>query len=65
MRNPNIIALAKIIGRSVGAVSYKLANFSRLDPELKARGISGLAHGAKGEIDIWNEFYRDPESLAF
>jgi putative restriction endonuclease len=65
VRNPQIIALARLLGRSVGSVSYKLANFSRLDPELKARGIRGMPHGAKGEADVWNEFNRDPEALAF
>ena len=29
----------------------KLANFARLDPALKARNISGLTQGAKGEKD--------------
>ena len=41
VRNPKIIELASLLGRSVGAVSYKLANFSRLDPKLQARGIRG------------------------
>jgi putative restriction endonuclease len=64
-RNPKIQALAKLIGRSVGAVSRKLANFSRLDPFLQQRGIKGLAHGAKGEEEVWNEFAKHPELLAF
>jgi putative restriction endonuclease len=63
--NPKIIELAKILGRSVGAVSYKLANFSRLDPTLRLRGIKGMPHGAKGEEEIWNEFRNDPEGLVF
>jgi putative restriction endonuclease len=65
VNNPRIIELAKLLGRSVGAVSYKLANFSRLDPEQKARGIRGMPHGAKGEEEIWSEFNNDPESLSF
>lgn len=63
MRNPQVIDLASLIGRSVGAVSYKLANFSRLDPSLQARGIQGLSHGAKGEIEVWEAFYDDPAAL--
>ena len=39
-RNPEIIFLAKVIGRTPGAVSWKLANFARLDPILKERNIS-------------------------
>ncbi|HEV2330219.1 MAG TPA: HNH endonuclease [Verrucomicrobiae bacterium] len=65
MGNPEVIQLAKIIGRSVGSVSYKLANFSRLDPELQARGIKGMPRGARGEEAVWREFENDPESLAY
>lgn len=63
--NPKIQQLAKLLGRTVGSVSYKLANFSRLDPALQARGIRGATHGAKGEEEVWHEFASDPESLAF
>lgn len=64
-RAPEIIELAKLIGRSANAVALKLNNFSRFDPELKARGIRGMAHGAKGEIEVWRDFEDNPESLAF
>jgi putative restriction endonuclease len=64
-RNPKIQELANLIGRSVGAMSRKLANFSRLDPFLQQRGIRGLPHGAKGEEEVWNEFATHPEDLAF
>lgn len=63
--NPEIIELADLLGRTPGAVSYKLANFARLDPALQARGIRGMPHGAKGEVEIWEEFAADGEALAF
>lgn len=56
--------LAKLVGRSVGAASRKLANFARLDPALQQQGIKGLPHGAKGEEEVWNEFAKDSEGLA-
>lgn len=65
LRNPEIIALAKILGRTPSAVSWKLANFARLDPALKKRAIGGASHGGKGEIEIWDEFSQDWESLSF
>src|SRR5258705_7234449 len=65
MRNPKIIELAKLLGRNVGAVSYKLSNFARLDPALKARGVRGMAHGAKGEEEVWMEFAENSEALAY
>jgi putative restriction endonuclease len=65
MRNPKVIELAALLGRSVGSVSYKLSNFARLDPALQARGIRGSQHGAKGEEEGWLEFAEDPERLAY
>jgi len=65
VRNPKIQELAKLLDRSTGAVSRKLANFARLDPFLKERGVKGLPHGAKAEEEIWNEFAKQPEALAF
>ncbi|MGD1088579.1 MAG: HNH endonuclease [Verrucomicrobiota bacterium] len=65
MHNPRVIQLARLLGRSVGAVSLKLSNFARLDPSLQARGIRGMQHGAKGEEEVWHEFANQPETLAF
>ncbi len=63
-RNPDVIALAALIGRSVNAVSWKLVNFARLDPALRKRGIKGASHGGKGEIEVWNLFHENWEKLA-
>jgi len=65
IRNPLIIELAKAIGRTPSAVSWKLANFARLDPALQKRNIAGASHGARAEVEIWNEFSNDWEGLAF
>jgi putative restriction endonuclease len=65
MNNPRVIELARLLGRSVGSVSLKLSNFARLDPALQARGIKGMAHGAKGEAEVWREFADHPEALVF
>jgi hypothetical protein len=65
MRNPKVLELAKLLGRTPGSVSMKLSNFARLDPALQARGILGLQRGAKGEEEIWNEFKTRPETLVF
>ena len=60
-----IIRYAKILGRSPSALNMKVGNIGRLDPDLKKQGISGLLHGAKMEEEVWNEFYGNPEHLAF
>jgi putative restriction endonuclease len=65
IRNPQIISLAKILGRTPSAVSWKLANLASLDPTLKNRNIAGASHGSKIDAEIWNEFVGDWDRLAF
>jgi putative restriction endonuclease len=65
IRNPLVIEMAKAVGRTPSAVSWKLANFARLDPALQKRNITGASHGARGEVEIWNEFNNDWDRLAF
>jgi putative restriction endonuclease len=65
MRNPKVIALAKVLGRTAGAVSRKLANFARLDPAITMTGRKGLPHGSGGEAEVWQEFAENPEAVAF
>ena len=63
--HPTIIKYANIIGRTPSALNMKVGNIGRLDPDLKKSGIKGLVHGAKMEEEVWNEFYNNPELLAF
>jgi len=64
-RNPQVIALAKILDRSPSAVSWKLANLARLDPSLRDRNIAGASHGSKLDVEVWEEFTSDWQRLAF
>ncbi len=64
-RNPEIISLAKALGRTPSALSWKLANFSRLDPAVTGRDLSGATHGSTLDQEIWNEFNQDWDRLAF
>jgi len=63
--NPEIIKLANLIGRSPGAVAYKLVNFASLDPSLKARGIKGASNASNLDRVIWNEFFNNWDKLPF
>ena len=63
--HPIIQKYAPLIGRSPVALKMKVGNFGRLDPVLKAKGISGLGHGSTAEEPIWNEFWGNSEKLAF
>lgn len=63
--NPLIIHYAELLGRTPDALNMKIGNIGRLDPDLKNQGIVGLAHGAKMEKEVWDEFYGNPERLAY
>jgi putative restriction endonuclease len=63
--NSQIIALATALGRSPSALSWKLANFARLDPALKKRDVSGASHGNRLEQVVWDEFSHAWDALAF
>lgn len=64
-RNPDVIRLANIIGRTPNAVALRLVNYASYDPQLKQRGISGMTHGGKACGDYWHEFINDRERLLF
>jgi putative restriction endonuclease len=59
VRNPDIIELAKKLGRTPGSISYKLANFSSLDPTLDRRGAANVSRLDK---EVWAEFYDNWEA---
>ncbi len=63
--HPEIIRIAKIIGRSPNSVKMKIGNFGSFDSELKKRGIVGLANASKLDKLIWDEFNNNWEELAY
>ncbi|MBR1793382.1 MAG: HNH endonuclease [Bacteroidales bacterium] len=63
--NPEIVAAARLIGRSPAAIKMKVGNFGSFDPELRARGIVGLSNSSKLDEEIWNEYCNDWERLAY
>jgi len=63
--NPDIIELAKNIGRTPSAAAMKMVNFASLDPFHQKRNIKGLQHIGKMDKQIWEEFHKNWESLAF
>lgn len=64
-RNPEVINLANLIGRTSGSVAYKLVNFASLDPSLKARGIKGASNASNLDKEIWKEFFSRWDELPF
>lgn len=64
-RNPDVIRLANIIGRTPNAVALRLVNYASYDPQLQRRGIAGMAHGGKKCGEYWSEFINDRERLLY
>ncbi len=63
--NPQIIRLAKEIGRTPSAVAMKIGNLGSLDPGLRDKGISGLVNVSRLDKEIWDEFNGNWDKLAF
>lgn len=63
-RQPDIIALAKLIGRTPSAVAMKLVNFASLDPAVTSSGRAGLGNASAKDREVWEAFHADWEGLA-
>lgn len=77
-KHPEIISLSNflrtlavmtgVIGkenfRNANGVAMKLANFSRLDPLMQERGLTGLPSGNKTEKVLWEMYESKPEALS-
>lgn len=63
-RNPEIIELAALIGRTPSALAMKLVNFASLDPSITGTGRKGLTGASSLDREIWDEFHADWERLA-
>lgn len=64
-RTPEIIHLAKIIGRTPDSIAIRLTNFAHVDPYHQQRGVKGMSGGRKQVEPIWNEFINNKEKLVF
>lgn len=63
-RNPEIIELARQIGRTPGAVAMKACNFASLDPQQQERRIKALGNVRRADRELWEAFLNDSESVA-
>jgi len=63
-KNPRIIELAGLIGRTPSALAMKLVNFASLDPSITNSGRKGLSGASAQDRKIWDEFHSDWEQLA-
>lgn len=63
-KNPKVVELAKLMGRTPGALAMKCGNFASLDPVIRESGRSGLGNASRLDKDIWDEFHANWEQLA-
>ena len=63
-RNPQIIELAQVIGRTPSALAMKLVNFASLDPDIRESGRKGLENASQMDQKIWDEFHANWGKLA-
>ena len=63
-RNPEIVALAKVIGRTPDAVAMKMLNIASIDPAITSTGRVGLGNASALDRAVWSEFHSDWERLA-
>lgn len=62
--NPQIQALAKVLDRTVGSVTFKLANFAALDKQAQAAGHKGFANGSNLDRVVWARFREEKSDLS-
>lgn len=63
-KTPVVIGVAKLLGRTPGALSMKLNNLAGLDPAITATGRVGLKGRSKLDEQVWADFRENPESTA-
>lgn len=55
-RNPEVVELAKAIGRTPSAVALKMVNFASLDPTIDQKGMANVS---KLDQVVWDEFFEE------
>ena len=63
--NSEVKKRASLIGKTPGAVAYKLVHFAGLDPFHKERGIKGLANPGIKAVAIYNEFQENWNEMLY
>lgn len=62
--NPDVIQLARAMGRSPSALAMKLVNIASLDPTITSTGRSGLRNTSAGDRSAWEEMQGDWDRFA-
>ena len=63
-KNVEVIKLANLIGKTPGAVAFKLVHLSRQDPRHTDR-VKGLNNSGKNAVEMYNEFVNNWEEMLY
>lgn len=61
-RHPEIIELARLLGRTPASVGLKLANLASIDPSIPQKG---LINAGKLDRKMWHDFFSDQDNSAY
>lgn len=56
IHNEDVVSLARLLGRTPGAVKLKIQNFKSFDSSYTADGRVGLSHGSKTDKEVVEDF---------
>lgn len=62
--NPQVIALAAVLGRTPSSIAMKLNNLTSLDEAERARGVTGLPGASARDAEVWREFQTEHARVA-
>jgi predicted restriction endonuclease len=63
-RNPKIVEIAGLLGRTPSSLAMKLVNFASMDPAHQVRGVRGLQGHSRNDEHVWHAFQRDWDHMA-
>jgi putative restriction endonuclease len=61
---PEVIELARLMGRTPSAISMRCCNYVQFDPE-ESKRVKGFKNAAKLDSKVWSEINNDWEKFAF
>ena len=64
-RNPEIIRIAGLLGRTPSSVALKMCNLAHYDPDQQKRNIKGLSNASKTDKEIVARFFANWEELTY
>jgi hypothetical protein len=62
--NPEIVRVAKALGRTPSALAMKLSNLASVDPTFRSSGRTGLAGASRNDRTLWEEMVADWPAFA-